>query len=259
MKKLLAVALMVSFALMIATTSFARTLEEEKQAVRKYLKVVDAKIIKFRKQGNTKKMKQMQAEKKATLKRWEALKAKAESEETEAAAPWVPPAPKPISPAQESSKAKAAPVKNNGISLGAKIGLSAGATGMIVDLDYPISGLLSGVKIRVGGDYLTGTNPNGNDSYKISDLRLGFVYALDMLKSEDMPIDWYVTGSFLYPWKVNAGRTGSWGIDAALGGNYVVEDFGCIYGEIGYGGIKYASSQPALKAMSAAVGYSYLF
>ncbi len=257
MKKTLAVILTVAFALTVAASSFARTIEEERQAVRNYLKVVDAKIIKFRKQGNTKKMKQMQNEKKATLRRWEALKAKMEKE-AETAAPWVPPAPKPVAPAAEATKT-AAPSKSTGLSLGVKFGLSGGATGMIVDLDYSVSKFIPGTKIRVGGDYLTGTNPNGNDSYKISNLRLGLVYALDMLKSEDMPIDWYVTGSFLYPWKVNAGRAGSWGIEAAFGGNYVVEDFGCIYGEIGYAGIKYTSSQPALKAMSAAVGYSYLF
>ena len=257
MKKTIAVFLAIAFIATIVSSSFARTFDEERQAVRDYLKVLDAKIIKFRKEGNTKKMKQVQAEKQGTLRRWEALKAKAEKEEA-ATAPWVPPAPKPVAPAAEAPKT-VAPSKGMGLSLGAKLGLSGGATGMIVDLDYSISKFLAGTKIRVGGDYLTGTNPNGNDSYKISSLRLGLVYMIDMLKSDDMPIDWYVTGSLLYPWKVNAGRSGSWGIEAAFGGNYSVPDFGSIYGEIGYAGIKYTSAQPALKAMSAAIGYSYQF
>jgi len=101
--------------------------------------------------------------------------------------------------------------------------------------------------------------PTGNDSYKMSNLRLGLVYSLDMLKSADMPINWYLTGSFLYPWKVNAGRTGQWGAEVAIGGNYMVPDFGSIYGEVGYAGIKYTSTQPALKGISAAIGYAYNF
>ena len=172
-------------------------------------------------------------------------------------APWVPPAPQPVAPAPAPKAA--APSAGMGLSLGAKVGLSGGATGVIVDLDYSIAGVLKGTKIRVGGDYLSGTNPTGNDSYKMSNLRLGLVYALDMLKSADMPISWYLTGSLLYPWKVNAGRTGSWGIEAAVGGNYMVPDFGTIYGEVGYAGIKYTSTQPALKGVSAAIGYSYNF
>ena len=171
-------------------------------------------------------------------------------------APWVPPAPQPVAPAPAP---KAAAPAGMGMSLGVKVGLSGGATGLIVDLDYSIASVLAGTKIRVGGDYLSGTNPTGNDSYKMSNLRLGLVYALDMLKSADMPINWYLTGSLLYPWKVNGGRTGQWGAEAAIGGNYMVPDFGCIYGEVGYAGIKYTSTQPAIKGISAAIGYSYMF
>ncbi|MFA5098184.1 MAG: hypothetical protein WC490_06140 [Candidatus Margulisiibacteriota bacterium] len=78
------IAALLMLALVLPLTAFARTLEEEKQAVRDYLKVVDAKIVNFRNQGNVVKMKQMQSEKQATLKRWEALKAQMEgsSEET---------------------------------------------------------------------------------------------------------------------------------------------------------------------------------
>jgi hypothetical protein len=171
--------------------------------------------------------------------------------------PWVPPAPQPVAPVIIPKAA--APSGGIGLSLGAKIGLSGGATGMIVDLDYSINSILAGTKIRVGGDYLSGTNPVGNNSYKMSNLRLGLVYGLDMLKSADMPINWYVTGSLLYPWKVNAGRTGQWGIEAAVGGNYAVPDFGSIYGEVGYAGIKYTSTQPAIKGISASIGYSHAF
>ena len=172
-------------------------------------------------------------------------------------APWVPPAPQPVAPAP-APKAPV-PATGMGLSLGAKVGLSGGATGIIVDLDYSIASVIADTKIRVGGDYLSGTNPTGNDSYKMSNIRLGLVYSLDMLKSSDMPINWYVTGSLLYPWKVNAGRTGQWGAEAAVGANYMVPDFGSIYGEVGYAGIKYTSTQAAIKGVSAAIGYSYMF
>ncbi|MEK7375627.1 MAG: hypothetical protein AABZ57_00465 [Candidatus Margulisiibacteriota bacterium] len=172
-------------------------------------------------------------------------------------APWVPPAPQPVVPAPAPKAA--APAAGMGLSLGAKVGISGGATGVIVDLDYSIASVIAGTKIRVGGDYLSGTNPTKNDSYKMSNLRLGLVYGLDMLKSADMPINWYVAGSLLYPWKVNASRTGQWGVEVAIGGNYMVPDFGSIYGEVGYAGIKYASTQPAIKGVSAAIGYSYMF
>ena len=63
MKKTIGILLAFTFVAVLAAGSFARTLEEEKQAVRDYLKVIDAKIIKYRAQGNKAKMRQLQAEK----------------------------------------------------------------------------------------------------------------------------------------------------------------------------------------------------
>lgn len=75
MKKSIALFVAFAFVVTLASVVFGRTLDEEKQAVRDYLKVVDAKIVKYRKAGNKTKVKTLQGEKAATLKRWEKLKA----------------------------------------------------------------------------------------------------------------------------------------------------------------------------------------
>lgn len=78
MKRSVAWLVVLAFVVAIASVVFARTLEEEKQAVRDYLKVIDAKIVKARKAGQAVKVTKLQAEKKGTLARWDKLKAEME-------------------------------------------------------------------------------------------------------------------------------------------------------------------------------------
>lgn len=124
MKKALGILLLVALVASIASVVVARTLEEERDAVRAYLTVVDAKIIKFRKAGNTAKMKVLQAEKAGTLRRWEKLKAQLESAQvpTPPAAPTTPPPP--------AAPAKPAAVGGGmfgwGLNTGATLGYSMG-------------------------------------------------------------------------------------------------------------------------------------
>jgi hypothetical protein len=92
MKKYIALFVAFAFMVTLAGLAFGRTLEEEKQAVRDYLKVIDAKIIKARKAGQTAKVKVLQGEKQGTLRRWEKLKAEMEAQPV---APAVAPAPTP--------------------------------------------------------------------------------------------------------------------------------------------------------------------
>jgi len=80
MKKYIALFVAFAFMVTLAGLAFGRTLEEEKQAVRDYLKVIDAKIVKYRKAGNTAKMQLLQGEKQGTLRRWEKLKAEMEAQ-----------------------------------------------------------------------------------------------------------------------------------------------------------------------------------
>ena len=253
MKKTIAMLLAIAFVATVAASSFGRTLEEEKTAVRDYLKVVDAKIIKFRKAGNTTKMKQMQAEKKATLARWEALKAKMEAEEVSAA-----PAPTPVAPAPV---AKAAASDGMGMVLGVNAGLDAGLFGFSGNLDYDLSSMgAAGLKVRVGGNYVSGTNPTGSDDMKAVSLKLGAIYNVtDYLQALGLPLTYYVGGAYLLPVKVNAGRTGKWGAEAYLGANYMVPDFGMINAELGYGALKYADTAAALKGLDLKIGYRYAF
>jgi len=259
MKKVLSVLIALTFVAALAAGSFARTLEEEKQAVRDYLKVIDAKINKYRAQKNTAKVKQLQAEKRATLRRWEALKAKLEAEKA-TETPWVPPTPAPVAPAPAPAPAPAAGM---GLSVGGKVGLTAGIFAVTGDLNYALDSILPGAKARLSVDYVSGNNPNSsaaNDNpMKAVDIKLGGTYALDMLKTDALPINWYAGAAYILPVKVNGGRTGNWGAEAYIGGTYNVPDFGTIYGELGYAGLKYDSNTPALKGVNASVGYSYSF
>lgn len=260
MKKVLGVLVALVFVVALAAGSFARTLEEEKQAVREYLKVIDSKIVKARAKKDTKKVKQLQAEKQATLRRWEALKAKLEAEKP-AETPWVPPTPAPVAPAPAPAPAPKA-AAGLGISVGGKVGLTAGVMAVTGDLDYALDSILPGAKARLSVDYVSGNNPNSSatadNPMKAVDVKLGGTYALDMLKSDALPINWYVGAAYILPVKVNAGRTGKWGAEAYIGGTYNIPDFGTIYGEVGYAGLKY-SDAAALKGVNAAVGYSYSF
>lgn len=56
-----------------STAAFSRSLEEEKQAVRNYLKVLDSKIMRYRTQGNLSKVRSLQSEKREALARWDSL------------------------------------------------------------------------------------------------------------------------------------------------------------------------------------------
>jgi hypothetical protein len=78
MKKAIIFVVVIAFMASVTSVAFGRTMEEEKQAVRDYLTVIDAKIIKYRTSGNKAKMVQLQTEKQGTLARWNKLKASLE-------------------------------------------------------------------------------------------------------------------------------------------------------------------------------------
>lgn len=171
-------------------------------------------------------------------------------------APWVPPAPKPVAPAPVAPTDLGAQAL--GLTAGLKAGLSTGLTGIGGSLDYSIASMIPDASVRIGGEYLVGTNPTGNASVKAVSLKVGAVYALTMLKSPDMPVDLYIGGTFVLPLKVSGGGSG-WGADGFIGGKYMVPDLGVLFGEVGYSGLKYSSSAAALKGISASVGYNYSF
>ena len=98
MKRTIALFIAVAFIATVASMAFGRTLDEEKAAVRAYLKVVDAKIIKYRNARNTAKVKVMQKEKAGTLARWYKLQAKMQAELVVPPPPPPAPTPAPVAP-----------------------------------------------------------------------------------------------------------------------------------------------------------------
>lgn len=172
-------------------------------------------------------------------------------------APFVPPAPAPVAPAP----APAPKVEGMGMVLGVNAGLDAGLTGVAGNLDYDLSSIgAQGFKVRVGGNYISGTNPTGNDSMKAVSLKLGALYSLtDYLQGLGLPLTYYVGGAYVLPVKVDKSRTGKWGAELYLGVNYSIPDFGMINGELGYSALKYTDTQPALKGVNLKIGYRYAF
>lgn len=228
MKKLLALILSISLIAGLTTASMAAP---AKKAAKKAVKKAVKKVVK--------------PAPKAV--------APAPQYEYQAPAPWVPPAPKAVAPAPAAPAAEA----GLGLTAGAKAGLSAGLMGIEGDLSYSLASIIPDTSVRVGGEYLSGTS--GKDSVKAINLKIGAAYALTMLKSPDMPVDLYVGGSFILPVKVNAGRTGTYGLEGFVGGKYLVPDLGVIFGEVGYAGLKYGKNSAAAKGVSASVGYNYSF
>ena len=84
----------VAFAGMVYAQADTRTPEEKLAAGRAYLKLLDQKIIKYRKMGNTSKVKMLQGEKADLISRLKGWKAEIEA----AAAPPAPPAPPVVAP-----------------------------------------------------------------------------------------------------------------------------------------------------------------
>jgi hypothetical protein len=259
MKKTFALVIAIVVVAAFAASSFARTLEEEKMAVREYLTVLDKKIVKARSMGQKAKLATLKNEKTGTLQRWEKLKAQLEAA-APAPAPVVAPAPV-AAPVVAAAPAAAPATEGMGLSLGVKAGLVAGLTGITGDLDYSIDSILPGTKIRLSGDYVSGTNPAaGSDTVKVVDLKIGAIYSInDLVSGLGMGGNWYVGGAFILPVKVNGARTGKWGAEAYVGSMYMIPDFGSVYGELGYEGLKYTDGQAALKGINLSVGYCYMF
>ena len=256
MKKTITILLAIAFVATTAMVSFGSTaMQDEAQSVRNYLNVVDAKLAKAKKTKNAAKVNLLHAEKAATLARWNKLQAS----KVVAPAPVVPtpivvnPTPVVIvtPPAQEG----------RGVAIYVNGGLDAGLVGFAGNLDYDLSGSVTkGLSARVGVNYISGTNPTGNDSMKAVSAKLGAVYYITpYLPALGVPLTWYVGGAYLLPVKVNAGRTGKWGMEAYVGANYSVPEMGTVNFELGYSGLKYADSQPALKGLDLKIGYGILF
>lgn len=252
MKKFVVCLVAFVFVAAVASVTFSRTMQDEAQAVRDYLDIIDAKLVKAKQANQSEKINLLHAEKNASLARWNKLKASMK------AAP-APVTPQPIyvevPPAQEVIR------EGRGIAIYINGGLDAGLVGYAVNVGYDISGQPdTGIKLRAGVNYLSGTNPESNDVMKAASVKLGAIYYITpYLPSIGIPLTWYIGGAALYPFKVNAGRTGRWGGEAYLGMNYSMPQMGVINFELGYGVLKYSDDQPGLRGIDLKLGYGILF
>lgn len=185
--------------------------------------------------------------------------------EYQAPAPWIaPPPPQYLPPPVMVTPVPVQPAvqpMHRGLSGGLKAGLTAGALAFTADLDYSLSDIINNTEVRLSGNFMTGKDEVGSRFiYRIFNVKIGGIYNLSMLKSKDLPYDLYVGSSFIYPVLLSSARTGTkWGAEVFIGGSKNIAEIGTLYGELGYGGLKYDSSQPALKGISASLGIKAVF
>lgn len=257
MRKIIICLVAFAFAAAVANVSFGRTMQEEMDAVRDYLNVVDAKLATAKQAKNKARVDLLHAEKSATLARWEKLKASMVTAQPPVIirTPAPPPPPPVVITVPNTKEA------GRGVALYINGGIDAGLTGFSGNLDYDLSGLPApGLKLRIGGNYISGTNPNGGDVMKAGFGKVGAIYYITpYLPDLGIPLTWYLGGAYLIPIKVNNGRTGVWGLEAYLGANYNIPEMGVINLELGYSGLKYAAAQPALRGIDAKLGYGIIF
>jgi len=241
MKRLIALLVVAAFVATVAGMAYGRTLIEERDAVRAYLKVVDAKIIKARKAKQTAKVKVLQSEKKATLARWEKLKSQLEAGVTPPPPPppvAVPPPPPPVKAAPPSAAAPTG-LLGMGIQTAVEGGLIAGMAGLSANvlLADPMGlGAMVGlpanaVMYKLGVGYAQGNDTN-SVSWKAVPITLGGVVMLpaDMMGG----IETFVGGGINYVAYRTGQTSGSIGGDIYVG---VAGDLGLggkTYGEVGY-------------------------
>ena len=236
MKRTIALLVVLAFVASVASVVFARTLDEERDAVRAYLKVIDAKIIKYRKAGNTAKMKVLQAEKKATLARWEKLKAQMEAAPApapELMAPVPPPPPPVITRPAPAPSGMLGMGLNSSAALGYIMGKSTmvGRADLILDDPMELGAMLGlsarAINYRIGLGGATGNDVNDNTIKAIP----MFVDGILNLPTDMMGgIESYVGGGLNYV---------LYGTDQKVG-TYGAQLFAGVKGDLGLGGKSFA-------------------
>jgi hypothetical protein len=255
MKKAIIFIVVIAFMASVASVAFGRTMEEEKLAVRDYLKVLDAKLAKAKKAGQNAKVNMLHADKAATLARWKKLQASMA----------VVTPPPPVAPAPLPAPVVATPAGPVGIfGLGVPTTLagqyistgkgslqgSLGVMGNVV-LDLAPTFGLSGdaVKFKLGLGYFQG----GGGLKAIPVYAGGIIHLPTWLGGQET----YLTGGLNYVVDGNGNTSGKIGGDVYFG---VTADFGLGLGktgfELGYSvvrsntvtskGISFSVSQPII-------------
>lgn len=244
MKRIIALITVFAFVAVLAGSVFAqadtRSPAEKLEAGRAYLKLLDQKIIRLRKEGKMALVTKMQADKKATIARMKVWKAQAE-------AAVAPPPPPPPPPRRVAPPPPPAPVSR------AKPA-TMGMFGMGLNTGYSV-GYLMGNSVIVGrGDLILGDAMGIGPMLGLSDdavswkIGLGGAMGKDINDVEKKAIPLFVDGVLSIPADVMGG------VESYVGGgvNYVVygsekmagsyggQVYYGIKGDVGLGGDSYA-------------------
>jgi len=237
LKKLIALVTVFTFAIALAGMVYAdsRTPADKLEAGRAYLKLLDQKIIRLRKDGKTALVKQMQADKKSTIDRMKEWKAEAEGGTSAPVAPTAPPPP-PVA-VRPAPAAAGAGWFGWGLNTGYTAGYLAGNSVVLGRADLILSdGLGIGPMVGLADDAISwkvglggalGTDSLGRTSRKSIPLFVDGIINLpaDLLGG----VESYIGGGVNYPLS-GTGGSGTLGIQAYYG----------VQGDIGLGGNTYA-------------------
>lgn len=233
MKKVFVYLLTAVFLISAASVVLAvRTLDEEKEAVRAYLKVVDAKIIKYRKAGNKAKVSQLQTEKQGTLARWYKLQSRMEKSDITPPVIVTTPAPVVITPTPPPGLfGMGVPTLLSALYINTGKGSYSGAGGLkgevilddFVGLDNLVGLSKNAIKYKLGVSVVEG----GGGGLKAIPIYAGGVISLPMMGD----IDTYLVGGLNYVVYGNGKTSGKIGGDAAIGARI---DLGFGLGKTGF-------------------------
>lgn len=255
-KKIVALFVIAAFVVTLAGLASGRTLAQERDAVRAYLKVLDAKIIKYRSAGNASKVKQLQKIKAATLRRW----AKIRAEMMKKAAPPPPPPPRRVAPTPKPVVKKAAPATKGlfgwDVNTGYSVGYLAGKAGITGRADVIlVDGMGLGPMVGLSKDAV---------AWKIG---LGAVSGKDANDNTRTAIPIYVDGILNLPADVMGGVKSYIGAglnysvygSSRVSGSYGGQVYYGIKGDVGLGGDSYAEIGYGIVRSGTGVTRSYSF
>jgi hypothetical protein len=255
MKKTIIFIAIVAFMVSVAGVALGRTMEEEKQAVQDFLKVIDVKIVKARAAHQASKVTMLKDQKAATLARWNKLKA---ATSVAPVAPPValvpPPAPVAIEPAPRLHATLAGQYIQDGKH--STIWGSSGFVGNLVFDDFIGLGPKVGMsadsvkyKLGLGGFYV----------YGAGGIKAIPVYAGGIINLPRLPggQETYLTGGLNYVVYGNGQTSGKIGGDIYLG---LAADLGLGLGktgfEIGYNVVR--SSNITSKGLSFSISQPFI-
>ncbi len=259
MKRIIALLTVFAFVAVLAGMVYAqadtRSAAEKLAAGRAYLKLLDQKIIRLRKQGKTATVKKMQAEKKSTIANMQTWKAQAEAE---MAAPPPPPPPRPVAPTPPPPPrpvSRPAPASMGllgmGINTGYSVGYLMGKSGVTVRGDIvlndamgigPMLGMSEdSIKWKIGMAAVMGKDVNENEKKALPLLVDGVM----SLPADMLGVESYLGGGLNYVVYGSEKKSGSYGGQVYFG----------VQGDVGLGGNSFAEVGYAIVRSGADAGH----